>query len=120
MRYVLDILSLDRFFRWWKKLWDEKIAPYEKTNERPTGSVGEAGHIPSINRIIDNGKQAENKLPSSKEIIELYMLGMELNDLDKEINKSLRKYKMRRRVNPRHGWWLAMGRGRFRGVSYAG
>lgn len=119
MRF-LDIFSLDRFFRWWKKLWDEKIAPYENPNERPTVSVGENGHIKSINRLIDNGKRTENELPSIVEIRVIYELGMELDALDKKTSKSLRKYKMRRRVNPRNGWWLAMDRGKFRGVSYVG
>lgn len=101
---IQNIFWANSFFHWWKRLWDEKIAPYEETPCECT----------------DGSKQVENGRPSIESLTGIYLLGKEIDALDKKINRSLRKYKMRRRVNPRHGWWLAMDRGRFHGVSYVG
>lgn len=96
---IKDLFWADRFFRGWKNLlkssWN-RIAPlFERQDEN-------------------------QELPTVNDLLELYRQSNEIRALDREITRSFRKYKNRRRINPRHGWWLAMDRGRFRGVNYVG
>lgn len=120
-----NVFLLDRFYKWWKRLWDEKIAPYEMPSETAI-SIGDTGRMAGTRQFVDDKRQVENGLPPIEDIAGIYWQGMRIDALDpfsSPIPLNLAKLKSfgrRRRVNPRHGWRLAMDRGRFRGVSYVG
>lgn len=89
---IKDLFWADRFFRWWKRLWD-KIAPCEQNDDQDLPPMGD------VTALCEMGKEIDSLEPCGKNRIRFWAKN--------------RAWARRFRVNPRQGWWLAMDRARY-------